>query len=463
LIKSIQKYKFWAVALLIIIVVILSSIIGAGLLDNEIRTGGMETKWKLDTNTGDGAAYRVNSSIIVNDANAMAIKSINSDGEVVWSRPYIDLVSFSHDNNTFFLIDKHNGTSTLNVLGEDGSLKWDFSEPGLDGCNLNAGHLFLHVSDNFTTDTILCLDVNGTTKWEYTDSDILSVWGAFPNGTAILEHDNAQVSSGPYSIVGYATSDNFLDEFISISPHGTEMGMRNITGSSYWYMGQASNGTILADNMTGGEVGLTANLEKMWPLGNQSSVEGPSSWSQTIGSTTYNLTWNMENGSDPSTTLTAYHTGDDVQLYRTEFRGTLSLPLYVNGETTFVAEIPNFYWAVDSDGQAYRSNDTEMGMPLGIYGDGLLIWDEHGFELINSRGSTEWQFNLTQNNDRFSFFLVNDTIILATNNGITAIYKPQISTTMMEMVGLVGVDLLIVLLGSMWLLDQRFHRNRKES
>ncbi len=440
MIKLSQKYKFWAVALLIIIVLILSSIIGAGLLDNERKTGGMETKWKLDMNTGDGMVYQVNGSIIVNDVNAMAIRSINSDGGVVWTHPYTDLVSFYLDNNSFLLIDRHNGTSTLNFLEGNGSLKWSLTESGLDGCVPYDDHLYVHVSGNSTTNSILCLNGDGTIKWEYTDNGILNVWGALPNGTALLEHDD------------------FLDELISISPNGTEMGKRDISSSSYWYMGQASNGTILAYNMNG-EEGLTVDLQKMWFLGNQSLLDGPGSWTQTVGSTTYNLTWNMDNNSNPSTTLTAYHSGDDVQLYKTEFRGNLSAPIYVNGDTLFVMDNSSFYWAVDSDGRAYRSNDSERGMALGIYEDGLLIWDGRWLELIDSRGSTEWQLNPTQNDDWSTSFLVNDTIILVTSDGITAIYKPQISTTTMEMVGLVGVDLLIVLLGSLWLLDHRFHKD----
>jgi hypothetical protein len=231
---------------------LLSSIIVAGLLDNERKTGGMETKWKLDVNTGDGTAYQVNGSIILNDVNAMAIRLISSDGKVVWTHHYTDPVSFNRDNNSLQLIDKHNGTSTLNFLGGDGSLEWSYSEPGLDGCvPFDEQHLYVHVSGNSTTNSILCLNGDGILKWEYTDNGVLNLWRALPNGTAILE------------------DDNFLDELIFISPNGTEMGERNIFGPSYWYMGQASNGTILAYNMTG-EVVLTADLQNMWSLGNQS-------------------------------------------------------------------------------------------------------------------------------------------------------------------------------------------------
>ena len=97
---------------------------------------------------------------------------------------------------------------------------------------------------------------------------------------------------------------------------------------------------------------------------------------------------------------------------------------------------------------------------LGAYVDGLLLGDGKSIELIGSHVSPEWKYELGEAVNMCSI-QGNDTIILMTNDTITAIYKPQLSSTVMEMIELVGGDLLVVLLGSMWLLDRRFHQNEK--
>jgi hypothetical protein len=443
-------------ALSIIIVLLLSSIFGADLLDKQRTTGGMETRWKLDK--GGGAVYQINNSIIVDDKNGMEIKSIDSNG-MTWAYPYDYLQSLFPNINGIGLIDKNNGTSTLEFLGLNGSLKWSYAEKGIDDCYPSDGNFYVHINNNSLTNEVLCLNNDGSIRWRYTSNLTIGVWGVCHDGTTILDYN-----AGTLEFVNGSSPD----DLVSISSNGTVLGSFHSI-FPFIFGGQETNGTILAyyvsdrppGNSTLSEAGFSEDLQKTWSIGNVSKDVQLSDYAQTVGSITYNFTHSQDDLGNDFTTLNAYNSSDGILMFRSLLHGNFTSRVIVNQGTVYLENSSGLVWAVDPYGRAYCVNNTAGSKLLGKFGDGLLLGDDRVIELIDSHGSREWKYDVgeTINTD---LVLANDTIIVITDDAITAIYKPQISTTMMEIVGLVGIDLFVVLLGSMWLLDIWFHKGKKD-
>ena len=114
----------------------------------------------------------------------------------------------------------------------------------------------------------------------------------------------------------------------------------------------------------------------------------------------------------------------------------------------------NQLWAIDPDGTAHELQNTEGWRDFGIYGDGLLFYDSYGLKLVGTDGSTR-RHDLNSGSILSMFASANGTIIVVTTDGVTAIHKPMMSMNMTCLMGLVAFDLLVLLTGSIWLLDHR--------
>ena len=110
-------------AILIVIVLALSSILGSTISARQRATGGMETKWKLDIHTGDTGMNTIqsNDSIVINDVDAEQIKAIDSGG-VVWSYSYSSLMSNNSYNGHICILEQQKDTRTFVVFASHGSL-----------------------------------------------------------------------------------------------------------------------------------------------------------------------------------------------------------------------------------------------------------------------------------------------------------------------------------------------------
>ncbi|MGD0817241.1 MAG: hypothetical protein ABR986_02435 [Methanomassiliicoccales archaeon] len=472
-----KKLQLSAVALAMAFFIVVSIILGAGLLDKENATGGMGTRWKMDLNTNQGQnVYHYNSTIstvLVNDVNAMEIKCIDANGNVIWMHPYSSSSIFKFLGNAFYIIDKHNGTSMMDCREVDGTLIWSLTEPGIDGCEVGRnGNYYVHVSNDSRTDAILCVDHDGSVRWKYSDNATLRLWADCNDGTTILRRDNSSVYM---TFNGFTVSPMTLPQkLISIASTGTVLGKRNMTLSNYssfYYRDQMSNGSISVlfekytseDNMFGisatGEMGYTEDLQRNWTIEENHTQPLSSEWTWTIrvGSSNYTFFQSYYNNSVVNSTLTARDADGEFR-FEINIKGISPALFYVNGDTVFLTGDPKVVWAIAPDGREYRSDDTDVVWPMGVYGDGLLVQENNSIALISSHGTTEWRYSLGANLINTDFILGNDTIILVTDNAITAIYKPQMSTTMTYVFILMGVDLLVGLLGSMWLVDHWLHR-----
>lgn len=465
-----------AIFVLIALFLVSSGIIGIGLLDEERATGGMGIKWKIDMETNQGQVVsHTNDSIIMNDVDDLKIRSIDSNNRVVWEHPYTSLVSYNqYYMDDLLLIDKHNGTTTLECLKKNGGLKWSFTEAGMDRCDTGYDrNLYLHIANGSMTGTVLCLNSNGWVNWRYTDNGSVNLWGSCTDGTVLIDHGVG--SKNAISLY----DDLAFDELISISSDGSILGKRNafsyssiISGSVNFinFINLEKNGTItipfINDNSLSGpfyvEMGLTKDLQKNWTMEPTEPIqpqEQLNDWMITIQTVNYSFSRSIDDhGNISNTTLSARRTSDSAFRFRTEFQGAVG-NVFVNGDTAYLEDEARMIWAVGPDGRAYRSNETGVVWIMGIYGDGLLVQKNDSIVLIGSHGSTEWRYGLDlDTNFNTSFLLANDTIIEVTGNSITAIYKPGMSTTMAYVFILVGVDLLVGLLGSMWLVDHWLHR-----
>jgi hypothetical protein len=97
-------------------------------------------------------------------------------------------------------------------------------------------------------------------------------------------------------------------------------------------------------------------------------------------------------------------------------------------------------------------------MKFGSYGDGFLVYKTTWLKLIGSDGSTEWQFDLDGTMINQLCVGTGGTIFILTSDSVTAIDKPRMPTTSIYLVGLVSIDLLFVLLGSVWMFENRSRR-----
>jgi hypothetical protein len=456
--KMSQKQKNWFVALSIIIVLVLSSILGAILLDEERTTGGMDIKWKMDIKNADDTFGLLNNTIIVNDLSSKQLESIDSNGNVIHRYPYTQLVtSGASDNNYFCYIDAANGTDTIVCIGANGLQQWNFSYPNINEIIHMGGNYYLLIHDNSSMDTIVCISGGGSERWAFTNTTSISVIGVCSDGTTIVGQGIFDPASA---------SNPVKREWITISPSGAVLGELNITPASeiYRYVGEASNGTIIAyssDFMNGSMhyVGLTKDLKRNWSLGLSYGEGGI-----TIGSVNYQWDgWDgqTENGTDYSySILSAYNISNGVLLFRTNLTGVTIGTVYVNGGTTFTESDSSNLWTVQTDGRAYEANGTTGWQIVGAYGNGLLINDDIGIKLIDPHGSTEWQYNL----DSWTISSVNiggdGTIFVVSNDGVMAIHKPTMSMTMTYLMMLVGFDILVSLTGSIWLFDHRSKEKR---
>lgn len=469
--RTSHKYVSWAVALFMTVVLATSIYVGSGLLDKENASGGIDTKWKMDIYTDQGQnVYQYNGTTLVNEVNAMEIKSINSNGEVIWTYHYSSSSVFKFMGDGFYIIEKHNGTSTMDYREVDGTLLWSLTEPGIDGCEAWDGDHYVHVSNDSGTDVILAVDHDGSIRWKYSDDATLRLWADCNDGTTILRRDNGS---------NYMTSGGFVaspttqpQELISVAPTGTVLGVRNMSLSNYsyfFYWNQMSNGSISAsfaiytsdDNVSGvsvlGTMGYTEDLQKNWTIEEENTW--PLSFERTIRARSINYTFSeiYYNDSVVNYTLTARDVDGGFR-FEINLQGVSPAMWYVNGDTVFLMGDDRAVWAVAPDGLEYRSGDSDILWPLGVYGDGLLVAENNSIALIGIQGTTEWRYSFPADSINTDFIVGNDTIILVSNNAITALYKPQMSTTMTYVFILVGVDMLVVLLGSMWLLDHWIHR-----
>jgi hypothetical protein len=222
----------------------------------------------------------------------------------------------------------------------------------------------------------------------------------------------------------------------------------------------ASNGTLLSITRDGQRmtsmVGLNEDLVPLWSVQNCSydlPVQGPGS-----------IIYYLEPGIGPSvdgqeskiTTLCAYNTSNASFLYRTEIPNSLTWSILVDGDHVFLVSYESV-WAVGPDGKAYRAEGCDGWKNNGIYNGGLLLSNDRSMKLVGNDGSTDWQYDMDSGSILEIFPGENGALIVVTNSAVTAIHKPTISTSMTYLVGLIVIDLLVVVIGSLWIL----HYQRK--
>lgn len=384
--KMSHKQKNWFVAISIIIVLLLSSIVGAILLDKERTTGGMETKWKLEIKNSDEIACQINDTIIVHDDASKQLESIDSNGSTIQNFPCASLISVENHNSYCSYTDQNNGTTTISCIGTNGLKESSFTHPGVCGVyRSDDGNYFyyLHSQDNSTMDTMKCVRGDGSEKWSFTYGTNLSLCGVCDDGTVIVGHDFSQCLN-----VTSQTWEPVVKEWFSISLNGTVLGIMNQPlSTTYVYDGEAGNGTIEAHyydwtDCSCKNVGLTEDLQNNWTL----------EASNTTG--------------------------------------------------------------------AYQANGTSGWNVAGAYENGLLLYDDIGVKLIDDHASTQWQYDLDSWTISSVHIGTDGTIFVVSNDGVVAIHKPTMSMTMTYLMVLVGFDVLVVLTGSIWLLDRRSKEKR---
>ena len=475
-----HKEKLWAVALLVGIIIVLSSMVGALLLQKEASTGGMDVLWK-QTNVGsnhDRNVYWINDSALINDISDQVLRCLGPDGSVAWNYPYTDMSSLVAQNGHICFVD-HNGRTTLNCLGYNGSLEWSLVDPwgnitstfpgaqtyGIPGAD---GNTYMFSS---TVRSMWCVDASGKQKWNFmVGNGVIGSPVIYPDGTVSIDHviTNASSLNSGHPQLGKGEEISG-EELVCISSNGTVIKTLEIPDfrpEQMYTFEQATNGTAVIrtydiENSTSSVIGLSDHLQILW------SVQGVdlNDPVQRTGSVIYYLEHRSEaidayGGTQKFTTLCAYNTSNGSFLYRTDFSGSFSGGLFVNGDTAFLRDNDKM-WSVDSSGQA-RSIDISGWYIDGAYKDGMLLHDDIGFKLIGADGSTEWQYDLDSGVIQ-SMHVASGTIMVWATDGLTAFHKPAMSNSTMCIVGLVAFDLLVVLTSGIWIMDHRSPKERRRT
>ena len=350
----------------------------------------------------------------------------------------------------------------LVCLGANGSTEWTLCDPRVSGVYPGAdGNLYLQsqtpsIQANISN-TVICISGGGVERWAETEPYALSVWATCPDGTAILRHQVYNVTS--------IRPNKTMEELISISPNGTVLGKLSIPFQSdlvYEFVKQSRNGTFIISisdyySTSGNYTGWTKDLQSKWSM-------DPVQLGYESGSVTYRLHNSTEidgYGLQQSyTTFYAIDTENQSVLYETRFHGRLSLAC-INDGIPYVVDDTGRYWAVQPDGRAYGTNRTagwsEASDP---YGNGLLLLNHAGVRLISDHGDVTWQYLLESGSASSVHVGTDGTILLITDDGITAFHKPQVTTTTVYLMGLMAIDLLVALVTMVWIIDHRFPEAR---
>ncbi|HEY3419685.1 MAG TPA: PQQ-binding-like beta-propeller repeat protein [Methanomassiliicoccales archaeon] len=424
----------------------------------------------MDLNSDGSFICQLNDTLIVQDERAHQLKSIGKDGNSRWSYFYSDPLSmFARDNSYFCFIDHRNDTQILVCLGVNGTVAWSKAVSaqsnvfrGEDGnYYLQAG--FMQMDTNHSTCTVTCLDEKGNERWIQTSDSGLIVWGICSDGTAILRQDIYDLNVTPPGII------IVKQELISVSSDGNILGRLSLPSNAFnafRLYEQESNGTIVAyfeDVMnftTYHYMGMTEDLQHNWSL-KTSNMEDRG---KTIGSVTYKINNTGVVGDNGNTysiaTLGAYNASDGTLLFKTDFQGISFYWVDVNSGTVYVEDRAGSFWAVDQEGQANFALGAAGWQAFDTYGNGLLLYGSSSIKLIDDQGSPEWQYDLEEGTIKSVHVGTDSTIYLITDVGISAVHKPQVSTTMVYIVALISIDILVILTCGLWLMDHRLPEER---
>jgi hypothetical protein len=453
-----HREKIWAVALFVAIVVILSSMGGTILLQKDSSTGGMDVQWAQRTG-GQTDSFFLNGSVIINNFETEEIRAIGDDGNVAWTYSCTSPTSIVPYNGHILLEDQYNGTKTLKCLDNTGALVWSHAyedQRVLLGDIAVDGNFYSYpqgIGASGTTNTIMCIGIDCSVKWSFSTPDgMLSVRQICPDGTAILEHQGGSMA--------------IESELISISSNGTVLGTmdwsRGMDDPGFKDLQRATNGTLLSIqyndlNMTSNTVGLSEELRTLWSVQNgpyDGMVQGQGSLVYYLEATTVHL----DNGQDQKvTTLCAYNTSNDSFVYRTNFAGSLSGKIWVDGGRVFLV-CHGGVWAVDPEGRAHSANCSGWQV-FGLYNGGLLLFSDHTMRMIGDDGSTAWQYDMDSGSITSIYPGASGTIIVVTNSAVTAIHRPTMSMNMIYLLGLIAFDLLVVLTAMIWLMRHRSNKS----
>jgi hypothetical protein len=426
--KMRHKQKMGAVALLVAIIVVLSGIMGVILLEKERTTGGMDVLWTQKTG-GQTDSFYMNGSVIINDFGDKEIRSIDDRGNVAWTYKYSNFTSILPYKDGILLIDQSGGTKTLKCLDDTGAIVWTHSyedQRVLLGDIAVDGNFYTYPQGNGTsgTNTIMCVGTDSSVKWEYNVPDgMLSVRLVCPDGTAILQHQGGSMM--------------IESQLISIASNGMVQGIidwsRDHDFLGFKDLQMASNGTLLSithndQNKTSDTIGLTEDLQTLWSVQSgpyDQPVPGQGSLIYYLETSTIQLGPGQER---KVTALCAYNTSSDTFVYRTNFSGSLSGKIWVDSDRVFM-DCDGEVWAVDPEGRAYMANASTGWQDFGLYDGGLLLFSDTEMKMIGEDGSTAWQYEM----DGVILSIYSGavgTIIVVTNDAVTAIHKPTISTNL---------------------------------
>jgi len=405
-----------AAALMFLLVA--SAIIGAFLVRDEIRTGGMEDKWVFLNHDSFGNEQRV------------------GPGAYIDSRGTLISYDWPHGLERGFTAIDPNGTLLWRSITNACPSITEGPDGGYYYVDWNTSNAFSASWSNITV-----LDSNGDFRWDYiAPIGTLALWAIYPDGQVIAHN--------------YDWQEDLVERIVAISNNGSELWSMDSP-----FLNSSLGNPRLSDNGTFEVIGLRDDGTYIMGItknGTQAYIEKgdyfthymESSWDSN-GNTYYEVrkefidndtsvinvyAISLLDGSTEWKTLLHYSDNPDHMMpggY--SLSGTL-----VDAEgRIFCGDLEDKYsYSLNSSG-AILWKKPYLGMIDTFPSGGLLAWDDSSIKMINSDGSLAWRHYAEL--DGYSF------ILLGSDETVYYSYGAEVHA-LVQSSGLSGSDVVLVIL-----------------
>lgn len=456
----IGKRTISTAALLLAVVMILSSVIGGFLVWSEVKTGGMQVKWTL--NEPDVLGYHQNNYGIASvDPNGSLIATEYLDASNGHHAYFIDL---SPDGKVMWRAG-FNGFPWLPLKGADGGFYYVDFKNDTD---------FLNNSD-WAYRNLTALNPDGQYKWSFqVDNGTIQIWATYPDGEVIANH----YTDGQYNSTS-GDYDNITNEIIALSSSGQVIwrsNLDNFNGSWGLYKtpSVSPNGTFVIYAETDNE-NQSNNFEFGYDRFNGNSYSTSVDWiPSTVSNGPNSLYYELrtDSGSNISTVYASY-TNNNSYAWKTVIEnpnnainysgGVYSGPCIADGKGTIYTtdfEGRNVF-ALSSDGRVLWERPTPGAIIAGYASGGILCRAGSSVIKVNSDGSIAWQYDFSitfSESGIISTALGPDgTVYFVQDHSLVALAHSDFSNNLIELSVLIVADIAIIVY---YLVRRNWHKTQ---
>jgi hypothetical protein len=419
-------------AIALMLVLVCSSMVGALILGNETRAGGMENKWVIS----EGAGY-------------MGLDFVAKDGSIIAreSQPGSDLIAVKPDG-------------TIEWRFETNAVPWATQGPNGDFylIDWNTRPVYNDYS-RIGLRNLTVLDPAGHFRWSYVvPNGTLDIWGIYPDGGVITHYHADEYNS----TLGRTITT--VDRIVAISDSGSELWSWDwpLNDTSPNYPRFADNGTFLVNAYTHTlplqyyEIGVSKDGSHLFIEGGidyyYDFYEPDSSRNGSVG---YYV---RQSFIDNDTSIigvyavslpncsqlwnTTLHLSDNPGQFQPGVAGIDSVVVGENGVIYSGDIVGKYSYALSPDGEILWQRPY-LGDFVTAYPSGdVLAMGNDWISRINSNGSVVWKHYAHLDGNSYTLIGKDDTVYYSTKSSIVALVPASgLSPNVLGLLAIVAVDL----------------------